>query len=148
MKNFTIIFFALVVGRLLFLSPADAQPPLQTIEQTVGNQKKPAIEESKAADDATSDTNSLVFARQLAEQDSAAEHDWYTWRLVGVCFGGFGIAAGHFWSTTPNPLRLTGKSPEWIMEYSRVYRQSTQNRRRNDALIGCVPLSLKVSVGF
>ena len=68
----------------------------------------------------------------------AKQADTQVWALVG-CFGGvFGVAGAYALTPSVPPIKLLGKSPEYVSYYTQTYQQEVKNQRTKNAALGCV----------
>ena len=108
--------FASVIALLIVSMPIFAQFPFP---ETIGK----TTDGMQAIRDATRD---------------AQQADTRIWALVG-CFGGvLGIAGAYALTPAVLPIKLLGKSPEYVTYYTQTYQQAIINQRPQNAALGCV----------
>lgn len=72
-----------------------------------------------------------------AERD-AKQANIQVWAFVG-CFGSvFGVASAYVLTPSVLPIKLLGKSPEYVANYTQTYQQEVRNERTKHAAIGCL----------
>ena len=68
----------------------------------------------------------------------AKQADTQIWSLVG-CFGGvLGVAGAYAIEPSVPPVKLLGKSPEYVSYYTQIYQQEVKSQRTKNAVLGCV----------
>lgn len=80
------------------------------------------IEQKQAIMDATRDANQVN-----------AE----AWALVG-CIGIVGVAGAYIIEPSVPPIKLLGKSPEYVAFYTDTYKQKVKEKRTKHAVMGCL----------
>lgn len=68
----------------------------------------------------------------------AAQADTQVWALVGCLGGLFGVAGAYALTPAVPPIKLLGKSPEYVTYYTQTYQQEVKNERTKQASMGCV----------
>ena len=64
--------------------------------------------------------------------------DLQVWTLIGCIGGVLGVTAAYAIPPSVPPIKLLGKSPEYITYYTQTYQQEIKSERTKQATIGCV----------
>ena len=59
------------------------------------------------------------------------------WYYMGFCLGGIGVIAALAATPTVPADKLIGKSPEYVVYYSKAYKSEMRKQRTKNAAIGC-----------
>ena len=75
-------------------------------------------------------------AKSDAKRDIASSsiNSWY---YMGFCLGGIGVIAALAATPTVPADKLLGKSPEYVLYYSKAYKSEMRRQRTKNASIGC-----------
>ena len=60
-----------------------------------------------------------------------------SWYYMGFCLGGIGVIAALAATPTVPVDKLIGKSPEYVVYYSKAYKSEVRKQRTQNAAIGC-----------
>ena len=83
----------------------------------------------------------VAAARAAAERDAVADVSGVTqglWFAFGVMLGGLPILLAALERPTPDPMRLAGKSPNYITAYTDFYRKAARTRKVTASGTGCL----------
>lgn len=86
-------------------------------------------------------TSDAAQAIMDAERD-ADQANTFVWIGVGILCGIFGIPIAYLAEPSVNPMKLVGKSPEYVVYYTNTYKQKVKKEQTLAATGGCLMWSL------
>jgi len=75
---------------------------------------------------------------QRAKLDAQMDVNKMLWFGAGFIFNILGLGAAYIIEPSPPPIRLLGKSPEYVAVYTDCYKNEAKRVQANKALVGCI----------
>ena len=80
----------------------------------------------------------IIEAQAVADaKRDIASSSINSWYYMGFCLGGIGVIAALAATPTVPADKLLGKSPEYVLYYSKAYKSEMRRQRTKNASIGC-----------
>ena len=85
-----------------------------------------------------SQEGTTAFSRGKLDGEKAAKGDPVVWSLAGAGCGCFGLLGAYLITPNPPASNLLGKSPEYVLGYTKAYKDESRKKNLRYAFIGCL----------
>lgn len=130
------LILSLFISGIVSADPGEVDQNEGHYDQKTGKyhyhrQVTPPTEYSGSALHAQAISDAKIHAATDAKTDSI----WYG---AGFLFGVFGIGAAYVVTPSVPPMRMLGKTPEYVVFYTDAYQKAMKTERIEQATTGCI----------